>query len=330
MPRPPTWLSLGLAGVLAAGCSGSGDPEAVPEPSASRTQPSALGSTSSPPIAEPSSEPSSEPTQPPRAVTIALAGDVHFEGVLRERLDDDPVTALAPVTSALAAADVAVVNLKTSVGEGGRPEPGKRFTFQAPQTALAALAAAGVDVATMANNHAVDFGRAALPSAFAAIEAAAAGDPPLAVVGLGQDVAQAFRPARADVDGTVVATIGATVADTDPTADPTGHWAATADTAGTADAVDPRRLLRAVARRTATRTWSSSTCTGVSRAIGARARRSRPWQPTSSTEEPTSWSAATPTCSRGTDGSVTATWRSGWATTPGTRSPPGRAPTPGC
>ena len=49
---------------------------------------------------------------------------------------------------ALAAADLAIVNLETSVGTGGRPEPGKRFTFSAGPAAFEALAAAGVDVAT--------------------------------------------------------------------------------------------------------------------------------------------------------------------------------------
>lgn len=181
-------------------------------------------------------------------MTIAVAGDIHFEGVLRDRLED-PATALAPATAALAAADVAVVNLESSLGAGGRPEPDKRYTFQAPApAALAALAAGGVDVATMANNHALDFGPDPLPSTFAAIAAAATDDPALAVVGIGRDAREAFRPARSDVDGTVVATIGATVAGTDPTADPTGHWAATSTSAGTADAVDPARLLRAVAR----------------------------------------------------------------------------------
>ncbi|GAB3247547.1 hypothetical protein GCM10027448_10360 [Nocardioides dilutus] len=180
-------------------------------------------------------------------MTVAVAGDIHFEGVLRARLED-PATALAPVTAALAAADVAIVNLETSVGEGGRPEPGKRYTFQAPAAALAALAAGGVDVATMANNHALDFGREALPSTFAAIDAASRLGSPLAVVGIGRNAGEAFRPATIDVGGTVVATIGATVADADPTADPTGHWAATTSVPGIADAIDPARLLRAVAR----------------------------------------------------------------------------------
>lgn len=197
------------------------------------------------PVPSPStseSSPTSAPT-PRRPLTIAVAGDVHFEGALRARLDD-PATALAPATRTLAAADLAVVNLETSVGTGGSPDPAKRFAFQAPPTAFDALAEAGIDVASMANNHALDFGRAALSTTFDAMEKA---EPSLTVVGLGRDVDDAFAPAYTTVKRSVVATIGATLASTDPTADPTGHWAATADSPGTADAVDPRRLLRAVA-----------------------------------------------------------------------------------
>lgn len=201
-----------------------------------------LPSTPSPDEAE-SARPTATPAPAPRRLIIAVAGDVHFEGALRARLDE-PATALAPVTGPLRAADLAIVNLETSVGSGGSPDPAeaKRFTFQAPPAAFEALAEAGVDVATMANNHALDHGRPALASTFDAIDAA-----PLAVVGIGRDIGAAFAPALTEIRGTTVATIGATLATTDPTADPTGQWAATPDSPGTADAVDPRRLLRAVA-----------------------------------------------------------------------------------
>ncbi|HYH33823.1 MAG TPA: CapA family protein [Nocardioides sp.] len=241
-PRGRAAVAVCVAGVLAvpAACSSEQSPPATSPPTPASSSPSPTTRTTP---TEPGAPRSAEPA--PGPVTIAVAGDVHFEGVLEARLDDPP-TALAPATARLAAADVAVVNLETSIGTGGRPEPGKRYAFQAPPSALTALAAAGIDVATMANNHALDFGRAALPGTFAALDAAAAARPPLAVVGIGRDADEAFRPARSDVDGTVVATLGATVADADPTADPTGHWAATEDRGGTADAMDPARLLRAV------------------------------------------------------------------------------------
>jgi len=232
-------LPVGLAALaITAACSDQREPA---EPSGTPSSSAVPTSPVAPPPA-----PSPNPPSAPRSLTIAVAGDVHFEGALESRLDE-PATALAPVTGALAAADVAIVNLETSVGSGGRPEPGKRYVFQAPPRAFTALAAAGIDVATMANNHALDFGRAPLGGTFRAIAAAADADPPLAVVGLGRDADAAFRPARTDVDATTVATLGATVAGTDPTADPTGQWAATDDAPGTADAIDPARLLRAVA-----------------------------------------------------------------------------------
>jgi poly-gamma-glutamate synthesis protein (capsule biosynthesis protein) len=178
-----------------------------------------------------------------RPITIAFAGDVHFEGSLRARLDDPP-SALAPIAPELSAADLTIVNLETAIGSDGRPEP-KRFVFQAPPAAFDALAAAGVDVVSMANNHAGDYGRDGIGQALDAA-AAQAGDQSLAVIGVGHTADEAFAPASFDIDGTTVAVLAASAADDDPTADPTGHLAATDTQPGTADAVDPTRLVRAV------------------------------------------------------------------------------------
>jgi hypothetical protein len=232
--------ALALVGVALAACAGA------PEPAPDRPSTPPPSTPSASPTTTDGVPPTPTPVPRPGPVTIALAGDVHVEGPLRARLDD-PATAFAPATRTLAAADVGILNLETSVGSGGAPEPGKRFLFGAPPSVLRALHAGGVDVVSMANNHALDFGRGRLPSTFAAIERS-----PLAVVGLGRDADEAFRPALLDVRGTRVAVVGATVAGADPTADPTGQWAATDTTAGTADALDPARLLRAV--RTADRT----------------------------------------------------------------------------
>ncbi|MDR7254530.1 poly-gamma-glutamate synthesis protein (capsule biosynthesis protein) [Nocardioides sp. BE266] len=233
-----TRAAAALVGVVAlTGCTN--DPAGTAAPS----RPTTSSTPAPPPTRSPT--PTNDAPDPP--IRIALAGDIHFEGPLAARLRD-PATALAPVSDALSTADLTIVNLETSVGTGGRPEPGKRFTFSAAPEAFDALAAAGVDVATMANNHALDYGRARLPSTFAAIRSAARADSPLAVIGIGRDADEAFAPARSDVRGTTVATLAASVADQDPTADPTGDWAATSDRSGIADALDPGRLLEAVGR----------------------------------------------------------------------------------
>ncbi|MBB5788294.1 CapA family protein [Jiangella mangrovi] len=228
-----------LVAALLAGCAGDdgvGLPSAAP--------------TSAPPAPTASATPSPTPSPmpPPSPVTLAFAGDVHFEGALRARLED-PATALAPIATQLGAADLTVVNLETSVGTSGTPEPGKRFTFQAPPSALTALHTAGVDVVTMANNHAMDFGPDGLTDTLAAT--AAARPENLDVVGVGANLTEAFAPALRNVRGTTVAVIGANVPD-DPGADPTAHWAARSSTPGVATALDPAPLLAAVTQARAT------------------------------------------------------------------------------
>jgi poly-gamma-glutamate synthesis protein (capsule biosynthesis protein) len=231
-------LSLVLAVVTVAACADGDEPERE-EARGTGPPPATSDRESAPPATvDATISPQSRP------ITIAFAGDVHFEGSLEARLDD-PQTALSPIAPELSAADLTVVNLESAVGTGGNPEP-KRFTFQAPPSAFQALAAAGVDVVTMANNHAGDFGRDGIRQALDASDGARSANRPLAVVGIGRDASEAFAPAMVDIGGATVAVLGASAADDDPTADPTGHLAATDDQPGTADAVDPTLLVRAV------------------------------------------------------------------------------------
>ena len=64
---------------------------------------------------------------------------------------------LAPIAPVLRRADVAMVNLETAVTDRGSAAA-KAFTFRAPTSAFSALAAGGVDVVNVANNHGMDFG----------------------------------------------------------------------------------------------------------------------------------------------------------------------------
>ncbi len=168
-------------------------------------------------------------------MTLAFAGDVHFEGRL-EPLREDPATALAPIAPQLSAADVTVLNLEAAITERGVPEP-KQFHFRVPEEMLAAFPAAGVDVLTMANNHGVDYGRDGLEDTLAAI-----GRSPIPIVGIGADAERAFTPAVIDVRGTQVAVIGA---DQHPDRT-TQAWTADDDSPGVASALEPERLLAAV------------------------------------------------------------------------------------
>jgi poly-gamma-glutamate synthesis protein (capsule biosynthesis protein) len=176
-------------------------------------------------------------------VTLAFAGDVHFEGVLRSKLTANPAGVLAPIAPVLGAADLAVANLETAITERGQPEP-KQFTFRAPPTAFTALAAGGIDVASMANNHGLDYGSEGLADALAA--ASTSGFP---LIGIGNDATQAFAPYRTVIKGQRIAVISATqVIDGNLLT----SWSATETHAGLASAKDVARLVGAVGQARAT------------------------------------------------------------------------------
>ncbi|WP_345713875.1 CapA family protein, partial [Kineococcus glutinatus] len=134
-------------------------------------------------------------------VTVALAGDVHFEGSSRAALAPGGLDAVAGL---LSAADVAVVNVETAITDRGTPA-GKKYVFRAPPAGLGALRAAGVDVAAMANNHGLDYGTTGLTDTLAAGR-----DEGMPLIGIGADADAAYAPWTTTVRGHRVAVFSAT------------------------------------------------------------------------------------------------------------------------
>jgi poly-gamma-glutamate capsule biosynthesis protein CapA/YwtB (metallophosphatase superfamily) len=178
-----------------------------------------------------------------KPVVIAFGGDVHFEDNIGAELRARPSAVLASIGRVLRRADLAVVNLETAVTGGGTPAP-KEFVFRAPSSAFAALAAGGVDVASMANNHGLDYGEEGLRDSLAAAKRSR-----FPVIGIGLNDAQAYRPYRATLNGQRVAVIGATQVLDDHLI---SAWTAGPDKPGLASAKDVPRLVRAVREARAT------------------------------------------------------------------------------
>ncbi|MGN6792075.1 MAG: CapA family protein [Streptosporangiaceae bacterium] len=175
-----------------------------------------------------------------RAVTLAFGGDVHFEGPLRERLADDPQTALdGDIATLMSGADISMTNFESALISSACTDPQpKEFVFHAPPSALTAFKAAHVTLVTEANNHGEDCGRPGLEESLAIAHAAH-----YPIVGIGADAAQAFKPYRATVHGQRIAIFGATeVLDTNLIT----SWTATATQAGLASAYQEGELVSAV------------------------------------------------------------------------------------
>jgi hypothetical protein len=176
--------------------------------------------------------------RPAGEFTISFAGDVHFSGRVRARLDRNPATVFAQAAPGLRKADLTMVNLETAITTGG-VQQNKLFTFRAPPKALTALRDAGVDVATMANNHGADYGTPGLRDSLAAIKTS--GFP---VVGIGKDAAAAYAPYTTTLNGVRVAIIGADQVQDETTL---SLFSAGHDTPGVANAYSPK-LITAVQR----------------------------------------------------------------------------------
>jgi poly-gamma-glutamate synthesis protein (capsule biosynthesis protein) len=174
-----------------------------------------------------------------KPVVFAFGGDVHFEGILAEKLAASPSQVLTPIEPVLDDADLAVVNLETAVSNGGQAAA-KTFVFRAPATAFAALRGGSVDVASLANNHGMDFGESGLRDSLAA--AKRFGFP---VVGAGLDGKRAYAPFRKTVKGQRIAIIGATQVLDDHLI---SVWTAGPGKPGLASAKDVPRLTQEVRR----------------------------------------------------------------------------------
>ena len=138
---------------------------------------------------------------------LALAGDTMLgRGVARAIEERGPRALVAPEVAAVAAeADVFVLNLECCISERGTPwpDPRKPFFFRAPPAAVETLAHLGVDCVTLANNHAVDYGREALLDTFEHLRSAG-----IRWVGAGTDDAEARAPVVLEAGGPRLAVVG--------------------------------------------------------------------------------------------------------------------------
>lgn len=136
---------------------------------------------------------------------IAIGGDFSMNDALgalgRRWLDGDPVPALDHLRARFEDADLALVNLETSLvpdGSGDPPLPDK-ILLRAADEAIPVARRLGIRAVTVANNHAFDFGPATLE------RLSAVG---IAYVGGGRDREEAARPLLLEAAGSTVALLG--------------------------------------------------------------------------------------------------------------------------
>ncbi len=145
-------------------------------------------------------------------VSMAFAGDILFDpnyAIMNKiRANGGGIDGVigGSLLSYMRSADIMVVNNEFPYSYGGSPTEGKTFTFRADPSSAELLNQMGVDVATLANNHAYDYGQSALLDTLSAIDSVG-----VARVGAGANIEEASHPVYYMADnGIKIAIIAAT------------------------------------------------------------------------------------------------------------------------
>lgn len=151
------------------------------------------------PLRDPAGYPLTVPgPEPPPVTTVTVTGDVMLGRRVGDRLDraGDPSAALRPMARRLAAADLTIGNLESTLSTAGSPRQGGD-SFGASPDVRAGLRLAGFDVLALANNHAGDYGPTALVRTVRRVRAGG-----FLPVGAGVDLERAARPVVVERNGT--------------------------------------------------------------------------------------------------------------------------------
>ncbi len=134
-----------------------------------------------------------------RSATIALVGDLMLEHAIMHGGRSPGSTRVWEI---LHAADLVFVNLECPLTARGSPAD-KHVAFRSDPALGRELQAAGIDVATLANNHMFDYGVEGMYDTIEALNAAG-----VAPVGAGRNLAEALAPAVRAAGGVRVAFMG--------------------------------------------------------------------------------------------------------------------------
>lgn len=168
-------------------------------------------------------------TDTPGTVRLMAVGDVMLaQSIARRIVKRGPLAPWAKVKPYFDQADLVVVNLECTISTRGKPWP-KTFTFRAPPAAADSLVAAGVDVVSLANNHAVDYGFNAFEDTMRYLDERGVGR-----AGGGHDLQEARAPLIVERNGLTIAFLGYVLPFSGRPAFNTRQWAATATEPGLA------------------------------------------------------------------------------------------------
>lgn len=172
----------------------------------------------------------------PEEVSILFAGDLLLSGAILRQYEksEGQITGLAveSLLDAMKSADIFMVNQEFPFSDRGEPMENKEYTFRAPLSRLNILEELGIDIVSLANNHALDYGIDALMDTFTALD-----DAEVLYVGAGENLERAKALQIIETGGKKIGFLAAS------RVIPVTGWNATDSKAGMLTTYDPTKLL---------------------------------------------------------------------------------------
>ncbi len=129
--------------------------------------------------------------------TVSFAGDILFDPgyAIMNKISSNGGTVRGIIgdslLSIMQSSDIMMINNEFPYSTGGTPTENKTFTFRANPSSASLLNEMGVDIVTLANNHAYDYGAQALVDSVDALDSAG-----ILHVGAGRNLSEASKPAE--------------------------------------------------------------------------------------------------------------------------------------
>lgn len=179
------------------------------------------------------------PEEPqPSEVLFSFAGDVMFSDHYTSAYDQYGISAVADdkMLSAMRDSDLFMLNEEFPFSLQGEAMEDKQYTFRTDPRYVSIFQDLGVDMVSVANNHALDFGMDAFCDTLDTLKQAE-----ISCIGGGYNITEASAPATCEVNGQTFAVFAAT------RASPSYDWYATDSQPGMFQTYDPSMLNAAIA-----------------------------------------------------------------------------------
>ncbi|RXT13522.1 CapA family protein [Ammoniphilus sp. CFH 90114] len=168
-------------------------------------------------------------------IVLSFAGDTMMAGrvadIVKQKGRDYPFTDSAPIFQE---SDLSMLNVETAISTKGDAKQ-KEYTFRSDPLMADALKKAGIDIVTVANNHALDYGTEAFLDTLDYLQRAG-----IDYVGGGKNQEEAYAPIRMEVKGKTLSIFAFSRVLAE------ANWHAGIGHPGMASAYDPELVYRSV------------------------------------------------------------------------------------